>query len=315
MAITEEQRERRKRGIFASDVARIMTGQGVQVALEKMGEIEPDNLDGIPNVERGNVLEAPVLDAYERIKKPTQLIRSPDTIYHPQMPWLGCHLDGLAHFGDHARVVEAKAFDQFAKSGWGEPGTDQVPMERMWQCMAQMAVTGAPYADIPITFATVDTLTEFITRGTVSIEIYTIQSNADLIEFMISECEKVWRCVETGELPTPVNVGDAELIYRKSTEGKVVEADDDIYALYTELQSHRLALKSAEGAKAATEARIKEFMADAQELRYGGKVLATWKNNKAGEQFNKDAFKKTHPAIYAEFTTTKQGNRPFLIKE
>lgn len=312
MAITEEQRARRKSGIYASDVAAIMTGNGVRVALEKMGELEAENLDDVPNVQLGNILEAPVLDAYESATGYT-LIRSPDTMTHPMHKWLGCHLD--AHAPDAGRVVEAKAFSVFSRGEWGEPGTDEVPAARLWQCMAQMAITGASLADIPICFVNEKALVQFLTSGTVPIEIYTIPSNADLIDYMIDECAKVWRCVETGNLPEPVNVGDAELIYRRSKEGAVAEADEKIFQLYEALGGARAALKAAEDDKASIESRIKAFMADASELRFQGRTLATWRSNKDGEQFDKDAFKKAYPEIYKQFAKPKAGARPFLFKE
>lgn len=316
MAITEEQRARRKLGLFASDVAAIMTGQGVQVALEKLGEIEAPDLSDVPSVELGNILEAPVLDAWERENKPVEFIRSPDTIYHPTLPWLGCHLDAKAHFSDGgARVVEAKAYSAFNRDGWGEPGTDQVPQPRFWQCMAQMAITKAQFADIPICFVNEKALTQFLTNGTVPIETYVIPRNDELIEFMVEECAKVWRKIEARELPEPINVGDAELIYRRARADSVADATDEIYGLWQELATARAALKEAEDTKAQTEAKIKAFMADAAELRYGGKTLATWKNNKDGVSFDAKAFAAAHPDLYASFTKPKAGARPFLFKE
>ncbi len=311
--ITEQQRQRRNQGIFASDAAYIMTGKGVEIALQKLGELEEPNLDDVPSVQLGNILEAPILDAYEQATKPQTLIRSPDTMLHPALPWFGCHLDGLAQF-DAPRVVEAKAFSVFDRSRWGEPGTDQVPVERMWQCMAQMAITGAQQADIPICFVNEAALVQFLTKGTVPIDIYVIPRNDELIEYMVYECGKVWQSVANKQLPAPVNVGDAELIYRRATKGKTLEADDTTLALYSELVNCRLTLKAAEDAKANAESKLKAIMADAEELYFGGKLLATWKNNKDGEAFDKDAFKAAHPAIYQQFTKHKAGARPFLIK-
>lgn len=311
--ITEQQKQRRNAGIFASDAAYIMTGKGVEVALQKLGEIEAPNLDDVPSVQLGNILEAPILDAYERETNPQSLIRSPDTMLHPALPWFGCHLDGLAQF-EAPRVVEAKAFSVFDRSRWGEPGTDQVPVERLWQCMAQMAITGAQQADIPICFVNEAALVQFLTKGTVPIDIYVIPRNEELIEYMVYECGKVWQSVANKQLPAPVNVGDAELIYRRATKGKVLEADDHVFALYTELVNYRQQAKSAEDAKAIHESQFKAIVQDAEEVYYNGKLLATWKNNKDGEAFDKDAFKAAHPAIYQQFTKPKAGARPFLIK-
>jgi predicted phage-related endonuclease len=313
--ITEAQREKRKAGIFASDVARILEGDGVRVALEKMGELEPDNLDGITSIELGNILEKPVLDAYERERPALALHRSPDTILHPEFTWMGCHLDGLAIQSDHKRVVEAKAFSAFNRDGWGEPGTDEIPMPRLWQCVAQMACTGAQYADIPITFVNEKVLAQFLTTGTVPIDIYTIKRDEDLIQYAIAESKKVWDCVFEGELPTPVKPGDAELIWRRSVPGKKIEATDDIAAMWIDLKYARQNLKDAETKKDLVEAKIKAFMQDASELTYHGKLLTTWKNNKDGEKFDMDGFELLHPDLKREFMRPKPGARVFLVKE
>jgi len=313
--ITLEQKERRKKGLFASDIARVMTGDGVRVALEKMGEIEPDNLDGVTSVELGNILEKPVLDAYVATQSPDVLIRSPDTIYHPDYDWLGCHLDGLARFPNSKRVVEAKAFSAFNREGWGDPGTDEVPLPRMWQCMAQIAITGASQADIPICFVNEKALAQFLTSGTVPIETYIIPRNEDLIAYMIDEAKKLWNKVSAGELPDPVNPGDADIIYRRASAGKIVDAPENLVELHHALRDVRKRLKEVEDSKLLIESQIKSYMQDAAELRYHGKALVTWKNNKDGEDFDKDAFKKTNPDLYQQFCSKKPGARPFLLKE
>jgi len=310
--ITAEQKARRAKGIFASDAAYIMTGKGVEIALQKLGEIEAPDLDDVPSVMLGNVLEGPVLDAYER-ERGVSIIRSPDTILHPQLSWFGCHLDGLNE--QQNVVVEAKAYSAFNRAGWGTPGTDEVPVERLWQCMAQMACTGATHADIPITFVNEKVLVEFLTKGTVPVEIYTIPRNDELIGYMLDECGKVWASIEAGELPVPVNTGDAELIYRKATQGKTIEADELALSLYQSLAIARQNLKLAEDNKATIESKFKAIVADAEAIYSGGKLLATWKNNKDGVSFDKDAFAQAYPDLYKQFTKPKAGARPFLFKE
>jgi predicted phage-related endonuclease len=145
--ITHEQRERRKSGLFASDVARIMTGHSVAVALEKLGLQEPANLDDDEGVQLGNLFEPRVLDSYEAATG-SKIIRAPDTMRHPKMPWLGCHLDGYAP----PAVVESKAYSIFNRGEWGTAGSDEVPANILWQTQAQMLVAGADHADVPVCF-------------------------------------------------------------------------------------------------------------------------------------------------------------------
>src|SRR5678815_1848728 len=120
--ITDKQREERKNGIFSSDVPRIMAGEGVRVALEKMGELEPANFDDVVEVELGSIIEPRILDAYESLHGKLT-VRSPDTMRHQQHPWLGAHMDALTP----AKVIEAKSVGWYKRNEWGEPGTDEVP--------------------------------------------------------------------------------------------------------------------------------------------------------------------------------------------
>ena len=216
--------------------------------------------------------------------------------------------------GTGKRVVEAKAFSAFNRDGWGEVGTDEVPMPRMWQCMAQMACTGAEYADIPITFVNEKVLAQFLTTGTVPIDIYTIKRDESLIEFMINEAKVVFDCINTKTLPVPVNVGDAEMIWRRGNLDKFADATPEMLEAHILLTGARAALKLAEENKAIIEARIKNHMQDASELRYLGKTLATWRNNKDGLSFDKDAFAAAHPDLLAKFSKPKNGARVFLFK-
>jgi hypothetical protein len=185
----------------------------------------------------------------------------------------------------------------------------------MWQVMAQMACTGTDQADIPITFVNEKVLAEFLTSGTVPIEIYTVYRNQDLIDYMIAECKKVWDCITEGRLPDPVNVGDAELIWRRNSPNKIVDAPDEVARLWDELRFARDQLKKAENEKLLAEAKFKNFMQDAAEVRWQGKTLATWKNAKDSEKFNMDSFKLWHPDIYKKFVETTPGSRRFLVKD
>lgn len=314
MTITTDQLARRSSGLFSSDVARIMTGDGVRVTLEKLGEIEPDSLDDVPSVQLGNVLEGPILDAYERVRPALNLRRSLDTMMHPEVPWLGCHLDALAIQIDHIVVVEAKAYSVFNRSEWGDPGTDAVPVARMWQCMAQIAVTGAVRADIPVCFVDAAALTTYLTNGTVPIEIFEIPRHDDLIAYMVDECAKVWRCIEARTLPEPVHVGDATLIYRRD-DGGIVEATDEIARAHQELLEVRAQIGGLEARKEQLEETIKAFMRGAAEMRSNGLTLATWRSAKESRHFNAKALAESLPDVYEQFRETKPGARRFLIKE
>lgn len=314
MTITAEERERRKSLLGSSDVAQIMTGNGVKVALQKMGEIPEPDIDHLSSVQLGDLLEPRVIDAYEA-QEGVQVIRSPSTMVHPSFPWLGAHLDAWEHPGT---VIEAKNLSSFNRKEWGDPGTDQVPMLRYWQVMAQMAVSGAPKAKIPVCFINEAALTALLLGKGLPITTFVVEARDDMIEYLIDESRKVWRCIESRTLPEPITLRDTDLIYRQSPGVTEVKSTDEILSSYEELMNVRSAIKELEELKGARELEIKQYMRAAAILvshKDPGRVLATWKQSKPTKVFDRDALSVDHPELVKAYTITREGNRPFLPKE
>ncbi|MCU1282319.1 MAG: putative phage-related protein [bacterium] len=292
--ITDAQREARKNGIFSSDVPRIMAGDGVRVALEKLGELERENLDDVIEIQIGNLVEPRILDAYEA-QHGRLVVRSPDTLRHPVHTWLGAHLDGI---GD-SLAVEAKTVGWYMRREWGAPGSDEVPDRVLWQVQEQLAVTRMPLAHVPVCFIDEKSLKELLTGKLPPIEIYVIPADRDLEAYIVERCGKVWRHVEARTLPDPETPTDARILYRKDT-GLAVEADDTLAEEYKRLVKARAHKAAAEALEDEAKARLQAFMKDASELRYCGKTLCTWKKEK-----DRDAYT----------VSARPGSRKFLIKE
>ena len=76
---------------------------------EKMGEIERENLDDVPEIQLGNLIETRILDTYEAAHGGI-LKRSPDTMRHHEHKWLGA-----LPVGDHGYIslinVELRGLD------------------------------------------------------------------------------------------------------------------------------------------------------------------------------------------------------------
>jgi predicted phage-related endonuclease len=292
--ITNEQRERRSTGIFSSDVPRIMAGEGVRVALEKLGQIERENLDDVPEVQLGNLIEPRILDAFEAQHGRLE-VRSPDTLRHPSYQWLGAHLDGWTA----TEVVEAKSVGWYKINEWGEPGSDEVPDRVLWQVQEQMAVCKLKVAKVPVCFLTEAALVAYATGNPLPIEVYVIPGDADLEAYIIERCGKVWQHVEAKTLPEPETALDARLLYKRDS-GAVIEADETVFAAYQALVNVREELKGVEKAKDELSGKLQLFMREASEIRYQGKTLVTWKKEK-------------DRAAYT--VAAREGSRKFLVKE
>lgn len=291
--ITDAQREERKNGIFSSDCPRIMMGDSVRVALEKMGEIARENLDDVPQIQLGNMIEPRILDAYEA-EYGALSVRSPDTMRHREHDWLGAHLDGYRE----TVIVEAKSVGWYNRAEWGDGG-DEVPDRVLWQVQEQCAVVGLPQAHVPVCFLTEEALVAFATGRPLPINVFVIPADHELEAFIVEKCGKVWRHIQSRTLPDPEKPVDVRLLYRKDT-GLVVEADDAVLLDYAALLVAKENLKKAEVAEDAAKAKLQAFMKDAAEVRYRGKTLATWKKEK-------------DRAAYT--VAAREGSRKFLLKE
>ena len=272
--INEKQKAERQKGIFSSDVARIMSGDGVRVALEKMGEVEPENLDDVPEVQLGNLIEPKILDAYEKAND-VVLTRSLDTMRHPVHPWLGAHLDAIGQ----GVIVEAKSVGWYNRNQWGEPGTDQIPDRVLWQVQEQLAVARLPIANVPVCFLSEAALVAFATGNPLPIEVYVIPADRDIEAYIVERCGKVWKHIEERTLPEPETPTDARLLYRKDN-GQAIEADEGIAGVHLALMELRGQIKRDEMLEAEMIAEIQAFMREASELRFQRRTLATWKMTK-----------------------------------
>lgn len=310
--LTDEQLKVRARGIFATDIARIMTGHGVQVTLEKMGEIEREDIGDLPTVRLGNILEAPVLQAFSAL---TGLAcePSPRTQMHPTIAWLGAHPDALGQEGADLFTVECKAWSPIARQQFGEAGTDEVPDYVLWQAQAQLAVTGGAKTYVPACFTTPENMIKYVTRGEVEIELFCVQRSDALIERLIAQGELVWDCIQEGRLPEPVNIGDAVLLYRRD-KGTAINASHEIAVAHRRLMQIRPELKRLTVEHDALKDAIQRYMGEAAELYEDGRLLATWKKARDGMRFDEDAFAKVQPELYAKFMKQTIGSRRFLPK-
>src|ERR1017187_7627754 len=124
--LTEEQRQRRKDGLGASDSSIIMGYSTYktpyQLYLEKTG-IVSDEESQTEQQYWGNALEPAILRRFEQENKVT--ITTPDTIYHPDFPFIFANLDGW--ISATQSVVEAKCVNSFQRGQWDSAMSDGIP--------------------------------------------------------------------------------------------------------------------------------------------------------------------------------------------
>ena len=296
--ITSEQLARRRHGIGGSD-APVVVGLSkwrtpFQLWQEKRGLVD-SSLNENEAMRWGNILEPVIRQRYA--DETGCGVTVPDTLTHPQHPFMLAHVDGLT---DHGRVLEIKTARD--PRGWGEAGTDEIPPAYIIQVQHCLAVTGAEVADVAALLSGQD------------FRIYYVPRNQDLIDMLVEQEAAFWEMVQSETPPPPVTFADAVARYQTSRAGEVV-ATEEVYRAAIVLQT----LKQYESDLKAQKEELRGIVAIALGehdtlVDTDGNALITFKSSKPPKAFDVDAFKAAHPDLYAEYLTTGKAPRRFLVK-
>jgi len=291
--------EERKKGIGGSDVAGILGlskwSTPYSIYADKRGESEPSetNVDMLI----GTMVEPWLFDEYKRTTG-LDVQKVSEILYDAEYPFLLANVDGLLD----DRVVEFKTARD--DSEWGDPGTDQCPTPYVLQVQHYMRVADRPMCDLGVLFKN---------SRAPEIVLYRIERDDDLLALIVPKLVEFWRCVQEGIAPAAVSSDDATWKYKKS-EPIAVEADDSVAGCIAELKRIKAAIKMLESKEDAYEARIKEYMQNADTLKAGSKVLATWKKSRDSQMIDADKLRAEMPDIAKAFSKPKAGSRKFLLK-
>jgi len=186
---------------------------------------------------------------------------------HPDLPFMGATLDGLAVHNDYGPVpVEMKNVDYFNRKEW-EEGTG--PLKYQIQVQHQLAVTGASHAYL---FGLVG--------GNTPISILVERNERFINETLLPTLESFWGYVKSGEMP-PIDGSEAtaralKTLYPRDN-GIAVQLPLEATEWDRELAAVKLTIKEAEAKKTLLENKIKAAIGEATfgELPGGGRYR--WK--------------------------------------
>jgi len=285
--------EKRKQGLGGSDAAPALGlspwKTPYQLYLEKRGEIE-----GQGDNERmfwGRTLEQPIRQHYSDLTGRTVIVPS-ELLVSPKYPFMIANPDGIAD----GRVVEVKTAG--SDTGWGDPGTDEIPDHYALQCQHYMIVTELPVTDVAV-----------LIRGS-DFRIYEVPEDRELQEIIIEREALFWDMVQAGQPPQATTYDDLKLRFGSMSKAITVQADNEAIVAVSRLKQLKEIAKEEEALKAV----IMGILGEADTLMYGDQVLATWKATKSGERFDQKAFQKAHPELYKEFMVATQPTRRLLVK-
>lgn len=293
----------RRTGVGGSDVAAILGLSKWRTPLEvyqdKRGESAPtpDN----EAMKWGRYLEPAVRQAYadatgREVRVPQTMLR------HPLYEHMVANLDGVADGADGTpRIFEAKTAR--SADGWGEPGTDQVPMAYGLQVQHYMEVTGVLVADVAVLIAGSD------------FRVYEVPADRELQDMLIDAEAEFWERVKRGDPPEPVSYADVQARWGRASRADLVMADDDVRAAVLQLHALRAQRAQHEYQEEALRAIVMKAMGECDTLVDStGATLCTWKAAKPAQRFDAAAFKTSHPDLHAQFTKAGESSRRFLLK-
>jgi putative phage-type endonuclease len=305
---TPEWIEARQEGIGASEAAAALGlsrwESPYSLWCRKLGLVPPPEVSLA--MEIGSATEALNAARYEaatgfRVRRANRLLRS------REHPFLLASLDRWI-VGEDA-VLEMKWTEH--GTGYGEPGTDQVPDEVAAQVVHQMAVTGRSRADVSVLF------------GSRRHAVYTVWRDTAAEAAVVARLARFWRHVEDRTQPE-LDGSDATLDALAGRypqdDGAELEADDRSAAALAAYLDAADREADAKAAMAEARAVLEAFTGDAALLRAPGVGSLSWKTSKAAAQVAwravaegmADLDRARFGGLVASATSLKKAGRPFL---
>ena len=291
--------ELRRSGIGGSDAASALGlspwRSAYELYLDKLGELEakPPNDSMLWGVR----LEPLVLQEYAN-RTGRRVVRPRTTFRSERHAFMLANLDGIAD----DRLVEAKT----ARSGdgWGESGSDEIPLAYLLQVQHYMAVTLKPVTDVAVLI------------GGVDFRLYEIPADREMQELLVEEEAAFWERVRRRDPPAPVSVEDARLRWGQlAVKGSVLATTDDQDAAQR-LHAISDAMTELKGEADALKLTLMERLGEAGDVLVssGGRPLVTWKLARGRHEFDVPRFTEDHPELVDAYMRTGQPSRRFLLK-
>lgn len=277
----------------------------LQVWQEKTGK-EVVRTDSLP-LRFGSFAEEFVANEYSRATG--FALRHDESIHtYPEHSFMCAHLDRLV-FGmgldqPATKILECKTANPFARSDWGQVGTDEVPLAYLAQCAWYQAITGIPDADLAVLF------------GNNEFRIYAIQRDLALEELVIAQAMHFWNAHVLADIPPPPqNERDLQTLYSSSDPQKSIEASAEIAHIAEKIRDLSSVIETYESEASRLKQSIMQCMGEAEVLTFQEKVIATWKAPKPSFRLDAKRLEQAHPEISRSFQMPIQNSRRLLIKD
>jgi putative phage-type endonuclease len=288
----------------------------LQVWMEKTGKSK--SFKGSLATRFGHFNEAFVASEYAQATDQI-LYEYPEAIIHPEHPYFQAHIDRLIldpkqHINKDANcsadifknasgILECKTANPFAKAEWGEPGTDQVPLPYLCQCIWYLLITQLPKADLAVLFGNSD----FV--------IYSINKDIELGGLIVQKAEYFWSEYVLKDLPPPTQTEDDCLaLFKNIAPKQAKEANGEIAEDIHKLIELSTQIKNIEAQVSTLKQSVMNYLQEADTLTFENHILATWKTANPAKRFDAKGFAAIHPKLYEQFLVTGNSTRRFVLK-
>jgi putative phage-type endonuclease len=265
----------------------------------------------------GSFAESFVASEYSR-ETGFALLEYAPIILHKKHSFLGGHIDRFAVAGNiltkndlftedgqclATHILECKTANPFTQSEWGEPGTDQVPMAYLVQCLWYLLITQLERADLAVLF------------GNSDLRIYTINRDSSIEAVLLEKAVQFWEGYVKTDLPPPAqNEIDYKKLFAKSVQSKAVEAQPSTVELLATLPAVQAELDQCEERISNIKKVVMSEMQDAEILSFCGQTIATWKMPRISYRVDAKKLEQEHPELIAKYQTPIGNSRRLVIK-
>ena len=287
MTLTAAQRTERLTGIGASDAAAAMGlsqwKTPLELYLDKTEELDAANDPVVGNelMYWGSKLETMIAEGWSE-KTGIKVRRVNAQLTHPEHDFMIAHLD-RRQVGN-GRPLECKNVNvYYARSAFGEEGSDDVPVHYLIQVHHQIVIARAKWGAEGAELAAL--------IGGNNLRTYTFQHDAELEELIIKREAEFWQHVIDRRPPPPTTLGDLEFLYAEDNGEIKAVTDPEIVKRWNELHELKASAKVTLSAIKDNELLLKLAIAEAAGIKfedplegpdgagisYAGKTLATWR--------------------------------------
>ncbi len=268
--LTDEQRLKRHQGLGASDTPIIMGYSSYktpyQLYLEKTGTIDSD--DEITELQYwGNALEPVIINRFA--EENDVHISFPDTVYHPDHPFIFANLDGWIE--SENAVVEAKVVNSFQRKEWDMGLTDGIPLVYLIQIAKQCLITDATRGYCAVLI------------GGMEYKQFIYERDAVLEDLILKADIEFWNCVQNRIEPEPISTSDCRLKFPTPSPDKIAHSNFRTENTLTGLMNVKASIKQLIEKEDKFKMELMSHMGNAEYLMgQDGELVATWKATKKG---------------------------------